>query len=188
MKPNRLTVERPGRARTIAVFGSSRSAPESLEFNEARELGSLLAHCGFDVLTGGYTGVMEATSLGAKAVRATSVRAITLRAWGAPNEHVTDFVEAPDLFERQRLLVEGADAFVALHGGPGTLSEVSLVWALNQAGLMNPCRPLILVGPRWHAIAQSWSKLLHTTENDMKFLSVVTSVSEAAERLVQLFR
>ncbi len=49
----------------ISVFGSSRPAPESDAYLEARQLGTLLAKAGFAVATGGYGGTMAAVSQGA---------------------------------------------------------------------------------------------------------------------------
>ena len=49
----------------IVVFGSSTCKPDSDEYRTAEELGALLAGGGFDVTTGGYSGVMEAVSKGA---------------------------------------------------------------------------------------------------------------------------
>ena len=52
--------------RIITVFGSSRPREHDQEYTEARELGRLLAERGFAVCSGGYGGVMEAVSRGAK--------------------------------------------------------------------------------------------------------------------------
>ena len=49
----------------ISVFGSSRAVPDDGLFKEGLEMGRLLGANGFDVTTGGYTGVMEAVSRGA---------------------------------------------------------------------------------------------------------------------------
>lgn len=169
--------------KVIGVFGSSRCVLGSEEFEEARLLGSRLVDCGFEVLTGGYAGVMEAASLGAFEAAGT-VRAITLRDWGPPNRYVKEFEEAADLFGRQKLLIERADAFVALYGGPGTLSEVSLVWALNQSTLMVPPRPLVLIGNRWKEIVAGWAKFLHANEEDISFLALASTVEDALKILL----
>ncbi|MBZ5528884.1 MAG: hypothetical protein LAN71_13405 [Acidobacteriia bacterium] len=50
----------------ITVFGSSRPQAGEAEYEEARELGGELARRGFAVCSGGYGGVMEAVSRGAK--------------------------------------------------------------------------------------------------------------------------
>jgi len=50
----------------VTVFGSSRPKAGDAEYEEARELGNLLAKRGFAVCTGGFGGVMEGVSRGAK--------------------------------------------------------------------------------------------------------------------------
>src|SRR5512141_3056804 len=49
----------------ITVFGGSQPKEGSSAYNEAMELGRLLAQRGHSVLTGGYIGTMEAVSRGA---------------------------------------------------------------------------------------------------------------------------
>src|ERR1700730_19371874 len=50
----------------VTVFGSSRPKAGDAEYEEARELGKLLAKRGFAVCSGGFGGVMEGVSRGAK--------------------------------------------------------------------------------------------------------------------------
>jgi uncharacterized protein (TIGR00725 family) len=52
--------------RIITVFGSSRPREGSADYEEARVLGRSLAEHGLAVCSGGYAGVMEAVSRGAK--------------------------------------------------------------------------------------------------------------------------
>ena len=52
--------------KTITVFGSSRPEDGHADYAEALELGRALAAAGFAVCTGGYGGVMEAVSRGAR--------------------------------------------------------------------------------------------------------------------------
>jgi uncharacterized protein (TIGR00725 family) len=52
--------------RIITVFGSSRPREDDAGYAEARSLGAGLAKAGFAVCSGGYGGVMEAASRGAK--------------------------------------------------------------------------------------------------------------------------
>ncbi len=50
----------------VTVFGSSRPREGAADYEEARVLGRALAKHGFCVCSGGYGGVMEAVSRGAK--------------------------------------------------------------------------------------------------------------------------
>ena len=52
--------------RTVAVFGSSEPVEGELLYAVARDVGRELALAGYAVATGGYGGVMEAASRGAR--------------------------------------------------------------------------------------------------------------------------
>ena len=52
--------------RIVTIFGGSKCRPDSEEYRTAEELGSRLAKAGFTICTGGYLGVMEAASRGAR--------------------------------------------------------------------------------------------------------------------------
>ena len=54
--------ERP----VVTVFGASLTRRTDPEYAIAERLGSLLARSGYAVMTGGYFGMMEAVSKGAK--------------------------------------------------------------------------------------------------------------------------
>ena len=56
----------------IAVFGSSRPQPGTKLYEEARMVGRALAGAGWTIITGGYKGIMQAVSQGAKEVWITS--------------------------------------------------------------------------------------------------------------------
>ena len=53
-------------AAKVAVFGSSEPGEEDPLYQLARSVGSLLARAGYDVISGGYGGVMEGASRGAR--------------------------------------------------------------------------------------------------------------------------
>ena len=52
-------------AKTVAVFGSALAPPDHPVLAEAERMGQLLAQAGFTLMTGGYSGTMEAASRGA---------------------------------------------------------------------------------------------------------------------------
>ena len=56
----------------ITVFGGAQPKEGSQAYEEARELGALLAQRGHVILTGGYMGTMEAVSRGAHEAGAAS--------------------------------------------------------------------------------------------------------------------
>jgi hypothetical protein len=73
------------------------------------------------------------------------------------NPYLDDEIKFPTLFQRLHHLVTFADAWVALPGGIGTLSEVALTWSLLQVGEVAR-RPFVLVGAMWRETLQTFSR------------------------------
>src|SRR5258708_7838415 len=90
----------------ISVFGSSRSVRGDELYEEAYRLGKLLGQNGFNVATGGYTGVMEAVSRGAHEHGA-HVVGVTMRQFeDEVNPFVMDEISTGDFYQRLRWLVD----------------------------------------------------------------------------------
>lgn len=141
--------------KTIAVFGSSRRDENSPLWAEAYELGRVLASAGYAVLSGGYGGSMAAVSRGAAECGGQVIGVTCATFDPAPcNSWLTEEVKAPTLMARLATMVERADGFVALRGGIGTLSEITLVWSLLQTGELQRT-PLVLVGAGWRTVVDA---------------------------------
>ncbi len=118
----------------ITVFGGAQPKEGSAAYEQASELGALLAQSGHSVLTGGYMGTMEAVSRGAHEAggHVIGVTCIDIEEWrkSKPNQWVKEERRKQTLMERLSGLIEGCDAAIALPGGAGTLAEISLMWNL----------------------------------------------------------
>lgn len=64
------------RMQKVVIFGSSSCAPDSVEYAVALRLGNALASAGIAVVSGGYSGTMEAVSQGASQIPGIDVRRI----------------------------------------------------------------------------------------------------------------
>ncbi|HEX8993281.1 MAG TPA: LOG family protein [Anaerolineales bacterium] len=147
----------------ISVFGGSQPEAGSAPYEEAMELGRLLAVQGHTVLTGGYIGTMEAVSRGASEagghVIGVTCREIELwRPIGA-NKWVQEEWKKDSLLDRLHSLIGSCDAAIALPGGPGTLTEISLMWNMMIIGVLER-RPLILIGDGWRAVFDAFFQQL----------------------------
>jgi len=143
----------------VTVFGSSEPPPGHALYEEARRVGALLARAGCVVINGGYGGVMEACSLGAREAEG-HVIGITVASFDgrAPNRFLVEERREPDLYGRTRRLIEDSDAFIILAGRSGTLAELALVWALVRSGQM-PDRPVALLGREWPELLDTLRRL-----------------------------
>jgi hypothetical protein len=146
MAPNPLTGPEPPLG--IAVFGGSEAEPGQTVYRTAQRLGELIAQSGVPVVNGGYGGVMEAASRGARE-QGGEVVGVTCRAFAArgANPWLTLEIEEPDLFARTARLVALSRGFVVLEGASGTLAELAMLWALARAGALDA--PIVLLDPAW---------------------------------------
>lgn len=140
-------------APVVTVFGASNPKPGSPVYQLSEELGRRLGEAGYAVMTGGYSGTMEAVSKGAKQAGA-HVIGVTVSIFEGPgmrpgpNVHVDEVIRYETLRDRLYHLVTRCDAAVAVPGGIGTLSEVALTWSLLQVGEIKPI-PFVLLGDIW---------------------------------------
>ena len=140
-------------AKIITVFGSSRPKEGDADYAQARELGYALAAKGFTVCSGGYGGVMEAVSRGAKDAGGQTL-AVTARFFRAQANRWVDEEIRVDTWE-QRLfeLVRRGDGYVACKGGTGTLVELAVVLEMLNKGVMQG-KPFVVLGDFWQPIIE----------------------------------
>jgi len=145
----------------VTVFGGAQPKEGSAAYEEARQLGALLAQSGHSVLTGGYMGTMEAVSRGAheNGGHVIGVTCADIEAWrGAKvNAWVKEEIKKQTLIERLQTIISKSDAAIALSGGAGTLTEISLMWNLMIVESI-PRTPLILVGSGWQSTFDQFFK------------------------------
>lgn len=148
------TMDQSTDQRLVAIYGSAGVQAGSEDWATAHAVGRALAGAGYGLLSGGFSGVMEAASQGAAEAggRVVGVTVGLFKARGLrPNRWVQEEVELPTLHERLLYMVERPDAIVVLRGGVGTLSEFMLAWSLVQVGQIPP-RPVVLVGALWRRL------------------------------------
>jgi len=136
----------------VTVFGSSRPREGDADYEEARMLGRALAESGYSVCSGGYGGVMEGVSRGAKeaggktyGVTAEFFTAAKLNSWIDTEVRMKTWDER--LFELIRL----ADGFVACKGGTGTLVELAVVWEMLNKSVITG-KPVAVLGDFWQPV------------------------------------
>lgn len=114
----------------VAVVGPSRAEPHEAETAEA--VGRAVAERGGVLICGGLGGAMEAACRGAKLAGGTTVGILPGPDRAAANEFV-DIAVATGLGEaRNAIVVNAADAVIAIAGAYGTLSEIALALAAGK--------------------------------------------------------
>jgi uncharacterized protein (TIGR00730 family) len=140
--------------KVITVFGSSRPREGDGDYAEARALGAALAEQGFAVCSGGYGGVMEAVSRGAKEAggRVIGVTA-DFFAMAKVNRWVDEEIRVASWEQRLFRLIELGDGFVACKGGTGTLVELAVVWEMLNKRVMAH-KPFVVLGDFWQPVVE----------------------------------
>ena len=172
----------------VSVFGGSQPQEGSAAYAEAQQLGRLLAQRGHTVLTGGYVGTMEAVSRGAREAggHVIGVTCEDIESWRPikANAWVMEEIRRKTLIERLHSLIHESDAALALPGGAGTLTEITLMWNLMIVESLHR-RPLILIGDGWQSVFDQFFKGFHTymPVHQREILGFATDVQAAVNML-----
>ncbi len=122
---------------SVCVYCGSKPGNDPQFARVATEVGQWIGHHGGQlVYGGGRNGLMGivADSTRAAGGRVVGIipRALVEREWAHEGCDELHIVET--MHERKRMMMERADAFVALPGGIGTFEELFEVWAWRQLG------------------------------------------------------
>ena len=137
--------------RIITVFGSSRPREDHADYLEARALGRALAEAGFAVCSGGYGGVMEAASRGAKEAGGKTYGITAAFFKPQANAWVDTEIRVNTWQERLFELVRMGEGFVTCKGGTGTLVELAVVWEMLNKSVIRG-KPIVALGEFWSPI------------------------------------
>lgn len=168
--------------RVVTVFGSAITPPCSPQYALAEELGQLLARAGAGVCTGGYGGIMEAVSKGAREAGGAVIGITCDKIFRTrrANPYLSREIPERDLLHRMLRLVAMGDAYVALPGSTGTLAEVFYVWNRMLVGELHR-KPLILLGDAWQTVMDTLRKLHMIDPTESKVVHTVREAKQAVE-------
>jgi uncharacterized protein (TIGR00730 family) len=173
--------------RIIAVFGGSGVPEGTPVYEDTQRLGRLLAQAGYAVMNGGYYGMMAAVSQGAHQAGG-RVIGVTVNIFNLqPNPWLDEELRMDDYLPRLTHLTTVPDGYVAVRGGIGTLTEISMVWSLLQTGSI-PHRPFILLGEHWTRILDVYRRETMMKDRDLSLVQVVATPEEVVDILCRQLR
>ena len=148
----------------ITVFGGSQPKEGDDAYQEALELGRLLALAGHTVSDRRlhrHDGGGQPRSLVEAGGHVIGVTCEDIEKWRPvkPNRWIKEERRFETLQERLNALILGCDAAIALPGGPGTLTEIALTWNLMIVESL-PRRPLVLVGKGWQTVLNQFMNII----------------------------
>jgi len=168
----------------VTIFGSSRAKPQSPSYKTTLTMARLLVENGFNVISGGGPGVMEAANKGAAEAGGKSVGLhIHLPEEQKPNEYANIRLEFRYFFIRKVMFVKYAVAYIIMPGGFGTLDELFEALTLIQTKRIRSF-PVILIDTGYWKGLLDWFRETLLKENtildtDLDIFSVVDTPEEA---------
>ena len=168
----------------VTIFGSSRSRPQSSVYKTTIRMARLLVENGFNVISGGGPGLMEAANKGAAKAGGKSVGLhIQLPNEQQPNKYANIRLDFKYFFIRKVMFVKYAVAYIILPGGFGTLDELFESLTLIQTKRIKSF-PVILIDSQYWKGLMDWIrgtllKERSISESDLDLLSIVDTPEEA---------
>ena len=137
----------------VTIYGSARLKPGSNDYEKTREIATLIGKEGFNIITGGGPGAMEAANLGAQQA---GVKSVGLNIQ-LPEEQVCNVFTNISLhfnhfFVRKIMLVKYSTAFVIIPGGMGTMDELTEVLTLIQTHKIKPFPVILFNSKYWNGL------------------------------------
>jgi uncharacterized protein (TIGR00730 family) len=178
----------------VSIFGSARVKPGTKYYEMATQVARELVKRGFNILTGGGPGIMEAGNKGAQEVGGDSVGVnIELPFEQSSNPFIDRgrLLTFRHFFVRKVMFVKYAHGFVVLPGGFGTLDELCEALTLVQTQKTKPF-PVVLLGKDYWTGFTDWigGTLLKEgmiSKDDLDLFMVTDDPIEAAEMIAEFY-
>ncbi|MDD9954069.1 MAG: LOG family protein [Candidatus Woesearchaeota archaeon] len=187
--PEKLVDEAHEHHFRVVIYGSARLQEETPEHQRIFRLAKMIGERGFDVVTGGGPGLMEAAMAGHHAGKGDNdSHEIGLQIKLPLEQRDSKHLDVKEEFERfsDRLdtFISLANVVVVAPGGIGTALELFYTWQLVQ--VKHACKtPIILLGDQWAELIEwvkKWPlKRKLMDEKDLGMIHIVSDCDEAIE-------
>lgn len=176
--------------RGVSIFGSARTPENDEMYEAARETARLLSTAGFEIITGGGPGIMEAANRGAHDAGGVSVGCnIELPFEQMPNKYLTKSLSFKYFFVRKTMFIKYSNAYIIFPGGFGTMDEFFEALTLIQTRKIRNF-PVVLFGSQyWQGLLQ-WltSMMLHEkmiNDEDLGLIHLTDSPKDAVDFIIK---
>ncbi|MEI9864965.1 MAG: LOG family protein [Limisphaerales bacterium] len=183
--------------RKVSIFGSARTKPDKIEYQQAAEFGKKIVDAGFMVITGAGPGIMQAGHEGATPEHSFGVNIRLPWEQGANPVIAEDkkLITFKYFFTRKLIFIRHSDAIVLFPGGFGTLDEGYEAITLMQTGKAQ-LMPLVLVDKPGGTYWKTWD--IHVREellraklispDDLSLYRITDSADEAVKIVKRFYR
>ncbi len=161
----------------VTIYGSAVATPDQTDYQNAKQIAYLLGKQGFNIVTGGGPGMMEAANLGASEAGVKSVGLnIVLPHERKCNVYSNLNITFNHFFVRKVMLVKYACAFVIMPGGLGTLDELTEVLTLIQTNKIKPFPVILFNSSFWRGLLDWLQNTVlapgYISESDLQLLRI----------------
>jgi uncharacterized protein (TIGR00730 family) len=176
--------------RGVSIFGSARTSEDDEYYLAAMETGKLLAEAGFEVITGGGPGIMEAANRGAHEAGGVSVGCnIELPFEQTPNPYQSHELTFKYFMVRKTMFIKYSNAYVIFPGGYGTMDEIFEALTLIQTRKIRNF-PVVMFGSSYWKGLLSWLQSTMLSEKninpeDLGLMYMTDSPSDAVDFIVK---
>jgi uncharacterized protein (TIGR00730 family) len=184
-------------ARKVTMFGSARTQPTRMEYQQAVEFGRKITQAGFMVITGAGGGIMHAGHEGAGPEMSFGAN-IRLPWEQAANPVIREdkkLVTFKYFFTRKLIFIRHSDAIALFPGGFGTLDEGYEALTLMQTG-KSQLMPLVLIDRPGGTYWKTWDK--HVREHllrdqlispdDLNLYQITDDTDQAVKIITRFYR
>ena len=183
--------------RKVTIFGSARTGPTKLEYQQAVEFGRKIVQAGFMVITGAGPGIMQAGHEGAGPENSFGANIRLPWEQGANPVIAQDkkLITFKYFFTRKLTFIRHSDAIVLFPGGFGTMDEGYEAITLMQTG-KSQLMPLVLVDKPGGTYWKTWDKQVREhllrdqliSPDDLNLYRITDSADEAVKIVTRFYR
>jgi uncharacterized protein (TIGR00730 family) len=184
-------------ARKVTMFGSARTQPTKLEYQQALEFGRKIAAAGFMVITGAGGGIMQAGHEGAGPEKSFGAN-IRLPWEQAANPVIREdkkLVTFKYFFTRKLIFIRHSDAIALFPGGFGTMDEGYEALTLMQTG-KSQLMPLVLIDRPGGTYWKTWDKHIREhllrdqliSPDDLHLYQITDDTDQAVKMITRFYR
>jgi len=176
--------------KSVTIFGSARFQEESIYYQKAMELGKKLADNGYNVITGGSSGIMEASNRGAK--QSNGAKSIGIHITNLPfeekeNRYLDKKLNFNYFFTRKVMLINYSSAYIIMPGGFGTLDELFEVLNLIRTQKRKSVPIVLFDTDYWGKLYDFMNTIMleygTINEEDLEYVFISDDIDEVVERI-----
>ena len=183
--------------RKVTIFGSARTKPDKLEYQQAVEFGRKIAQAGYMVITGAGPGIMQAGHEGAGPENSfgANIRLPWEQGANPINAEDEKLVTFKYFFTRKLTFIRHSDAIALFPGGFGTLDEGYEAMTLMQTG-KSQLMPLVLVDRPGGTYWKTWDQQVREhllrdkliSPEDLSFYQITDNADDAVKIITRFYR